>query len=213
MTNDERVSAFINSLDPGNAPFLEDLYQKAKADGIPVIRRETAAFLKTLVQMVKPESILEVGTAVGFSALLMAAGAPESCRIVTMEDYEKHAVLAKENITRYGYADRISLVFGDALDELDKLEGFFDLVFLDAAKAQYIHFLPKLKKHMKKGSVLVADNILQEGDILESRFAVERRDRTIHKRMREYLYSVTHDPELESCIIPIGDGITLSVRI
>ena len=211
MLTDERIHVFLDSLEREFAPFLEEIYQKAEKDGIPVVKRETAAFLHTMVRIRQPERILEIGTAVGFSALLMASAGSGSCRIITLENYRKHADQAAENFEKSGMADRIQMIFGDADETLDMLEGPFDLVFMDAAKGRYIHFLPKLKKLMKPGSILIADNVFSDGDVLESRFAVRRRDRTIHKRLRQFLRAVKTDEELDTAVLPLGDGVTLSV--
>lgn len=212
MDYKESCSIFLNSIDTSHTPFLEELFKQAKADGIPVIRREMQSFLKVLLQMKKPERILEVGTAVGFSAILMAQYSPENCHITTIENYEKRIREAKKNIAASGFDAHIELLEGDASQILKELEGPYDLIFMDAAKGQYIHFLPEVLRLMKEGSILVSDNVLQDGTLLQSRFFVERRDRTIHARMREYLYALKHDPQLETCILPVGDGITLSVR-
>ncbi len=211
MIVDERYVTFINSMDTSHTEFLEKLYGKAREDGVPVIRREMQSFLKTYLLIQRPERILEVGTAVGFSSILMAEYAPNPCRITTIENYEKRIVEAKKNISAAGYEKEIELLEGDAAEVLKTLEESYDLIFMDAAKGQYINFLPEVKRLMKPGSVLISDNVLQDGDIIESRFLVERRDRTIHKRMREYLYVLKHDAELTTSIIPLGDGITISV--
>ena len=211
MIVDERMITYINSLDTGNTPFLEELEQKAKEDFVPVIRREMQSFLKVLLAMKQPARILEVGTAVGFSALLMCEYNPAPCHITTIENYEKRIPLALENFRKAGREDCITLLQGDAADILKKLTGPFDLIFMDAAKGQYLHFLPQVLRLMKKGSILVSDNVLQDGDIIESRFVVERRNRTIHKRMREYLYQLKHRKELITCVHPLGDGVTVSV--
>lgn len=211
MIVDERMITYINSLDTGNTPFLEELEQKAKEDFVPVIRREMQSFLKVLLAMKQPARILEVGTAVGFSALLMCEYNPAPCHITTIENYEKRIPLALENFRKAGREDCITLLQGDAADILKKLAGPFDLIFMDAAKGQYLHFLPQVLRLMQKGSILVSDNVLQDGDIIESRFVVERRNRTIHKRMREYLYQLKHRKELITCVLPLGDGVTVSV--
>jgi len=153
-----------------------------------------------------------VGTAIGFSALLMSEYAPEGCRITTIEKYEKRIPIAKDNFQKAGKADCIQLLEGDAMDILKDLEGSFDMIFMDAAKGQYIHFMPEIMRLLAVGGVLVSDNVLQDGDIIESRFAVTRRNRTIHSRMREYLFELTHHEQLDTCILPVGDGITLSVK-
>ncbi len=212
MIIDERLSAFIDSMDKGNTPFLDEIEKYALQTQVPVIRRPMQQLLKFLLAFAKPENILEVGTAIGFSALLMSEYAPEGCRITTIEKYEKRIPVARENFARAGREDVITLLEGDAAELLGTLEGSYDMIFMDAAKGQYIHFLPDILRLLAPGGLLVSDNVLQDGDIIESRFAVTRRNRTIHTRMRDYLYELTHHPELETTILPVGDGVTLSVK-
>ncbi len=212
MITDERMDVFLNSLDCGNTDFLNALEDECRRTKVPVIRTQTQGLLKFILAASKPRQILEVGTAVGFSALLMSEYAPDGCRITTIEKYEKRIPLAKENFRRAGKEDRITLLEGDALEVLKGLEGSYDLIFMDAAKGQYIHFLPDILRLLRTGGLLVSDNVLQDGDVLESRFAVTRRNRTIHARMREYLYELKHNRQLETVILPVGDGVTVSVK-
>ena len=156
--------------------------------------------------------ILEVGTAVGFSALVMNAYAPEGSHITTIEKYEKRIPIARENFRRAGKETEITLLEGDALEVMKGLSGSYDFIFMDAAKGQYIHYMPEVMRLLGTGGILVSDNVLQDGDVIESRFAVERRNRTIHSRMREYLYALKHNEELLTSVIPLGDGVALSVR-
>lgn len=212
MIVEERLRGYINSLDTGNAAFLDRIEQEALKNHVPVIRKETQQFLKLLLAMKKPEKILEIGTAVGFSALLMAEYNPISCKIVTIENYGKRIPLARENFKEAGREEQILLLEGDAIKILPTLNERFDFIFLDAAKGQYIRFLPQLICLLNDGGILVTDNVLQGGEVIESRFAVTRRNRTIHKRMREYLYEVTHNDALVSAVLPIGDGLTVSTK-
>ena len=213
MIAQERIHTFIQSFDAGNTEFLNQIEQFALKTNVPVIRPQTQSFLKLLLAVKQPKEILEVGTAIGFSALLMSEYGPSGCRVTTIEKYEKRILIAKENFKKAGREDKIRLVEGDALEALKDLEGPYDFIFMDAAKGQYIHFLPDILRLMPIGGLLVSDNILQDGDILESRYAVTRRDRTIHGRMREYLYTIKHHDQLRTDILPIGDGITVSVRM
>jgi predicted O-methyltransferase YrrM len=201
----------INSLDHGHTEFLENLQREAKAADVPIIRREMQSFLKVFLKISQPHSILEVGAAVGFSAILMAEYGAQDAQITTIENYDRRIPVAKENFRKSGHGDRITLLEGDAADVMKTLEGPYDFVFMDAAKGQYIRFLPEVKRLMHRGSVLISDNVLQEGDIIESHYIVERRNRTIYKRMREYLRSLNDDPDFETSIVPIGDGISISV--
>lgn len=212
MIVEERMRAYINSLDRGHTPFLEKLAAEAAEGRVPVIRREMQSFLKVFLMIQRPRKILEVGTATGFSAVFMAEYGPGDCHITTIENYEKRIPIARENFEKSGYSSRITLIPGDAAEVLKILEGPYDLIFMDAAKGQYLRFLPEVLRLMEAGSVLISDNVLQEGDLIESHYLVERRDRTIYKRMREYLYTLKHSRELETSILPLGDGITLSVR-
>lgn len=212
MTMDTRLSTYINSLGTGNTEILETIEREAIASCVPVIRKEMQQFLKTLLAIKQPHRILEVGTAVGFSAILMAKYNPVPCHITTIENYEKRIPIARENFARAGCVEQITLLSQDAAKALKTLEGPFDFIFMDAAKGQYIHFLPDVMRLLEVGGVLVSDNVLQDGDIIESRFVVTRRNRTIHKRMRDYLYELTHCEELVTSVLPIGDGVTLSTR-
>ncbi|HIV41895.1 MAG TPA: O-methyltransferase [Candidatus Mediterraneibacter guildfordensis] len=212
MIVDERIVTFINSLDTKNSELLEMIEKEARRDDVPIIRREMQSFLRVLLMLKQPANVLEVGTAVGFSALLMSESVPAGCRITTIENYEKRIPVARENFRRAGKEEQITLIEGDAADVLKTLEGPYDFIFMDAAKGQYIHFLPEILRLLPPGGCLVSDNVMQDGDVIESRFAVERRNRTIHARMREYLYELKHHPELETSIIPLGDGVAVSVK-
>lgn len=212
MIVDERMTTYINSLDSGNTPFLEALEEEAHRTYVPIIRREMQSFLKVMLSLHRPEKILEVGTATGFSALFMCEYNPVSCRITTIENYPVRIPLAKENFKKAGRTQQITLLEGDAAEILKDLTDSYDLIFMDAAKGQYIHYLPEVLRLLRTGGVLISDNVLQDGDIIESRFLVERRNRTIHKRMREYLFELKHTEELLTSVIPLGDGITVSIK-
>ena len=212
MIVDERMVAFIHSLEMPESDFLETIEREALAAHVPIIRKETKSLLKVLVGIRKPMQILEVGTAVGFSALVMNAYAPEGSHITTIEKYEKRIPIARENFRRAGKETEITLLEGDALEVMKGLSGSYDFIFMDAAKGQYIHYMPEVMRLLGTGGILVSDNVLQDGDVIESRFAVERRNRTIHSRMREYLYALKHNEELLTSVIPLGDGVALSVR-
>ncbi len=213
MIINQRMIAYINSLDMGNTPFLNEIEQEALDSCVPIVRREMQSFLKVLLAVKRPKQILEVGTAVGFSTLLFCEYAPEGVHVTTIEKYEKRIPIAKENFRRAGRESQITFLEGDASEILAGLTETYDFIFMDAAKGQYIHFLPDVMRLLDAGGVLVSDNVLQDGDIIESHYAVERRNRTIYKRMRDYLYELKHDERLTTSIVPIGDGATVSVRI
>lgn len=212
MIVDERMVTYIHSLETPENPLIEEIEQEALDTFVPIIRKETQSFLKVLLMMKKPLHVLEVGTAIGFSAILMSEYIPEDGHITTIEKYEKRIPIAKENFKRAGKEKKISLIEGDALEVMQSLEGPYDFIFMDAAKGQYIHYMPEAIRLLASGGILISDNVLQDGDIIESRYAVERRNRTIHSRMREYLYELKHNNALQTSILPLGDGVAFSVK-
>lgn len=212
MIVDERMVTYIRSMEVPESAVIEAIEQEALRDRVPIIRKEMQSFLKVLLMIKRPMRILEVGAAVGFSSILMSEYMPEGGHITTIENYDKRIPIARANFKRAGKEEQIDLIEGDALEVMHGLEGPYDLIFVDAAKGQYIHYLPEVMRLLGTDGVLVSDNVLQEGDIIESRFAVERRNRTIHSRMREYLYELKHHDQLQTSIIPLGDGVALSVK-
>ena len=222
MSGFERTEIFIESLNEGNTEFLDNLEAEANRDNVPIIRKSMQRFLKLMLELKKPKNILEVGTAVGFSAILMAQYSQSDCHITTIEKYEKRIPVAKDNFLKSGFNDKITLIEGDAKDILnellenengeDKFAGRYDMIFMDAAKGQYINFLPNAVKLLKKGGVLITDNVLQDDTVIQSKFTVVRRDRTIHKRMREYIRALMQSDELTTDILQLGDGISVSVK-
>ena len=213
MIVNERIVSYINSLNADNEGVLAEIENEAKAAGVPVTRKEMENFLKVMPAGFLTASILEVGAAVGYSSILMSMNVDSDCHITTIENYDIRIEQARHNIARAGKESQITLLEGDAMNILKDLPSQeYDFVFMDAAKAQYINFLPEVLRVMKTSAVLISDNVLQEGSIAESRYAVTRRDRTIHARMREYMYELTHMNELITSIVPIGDGITMSVK-
>ena len=213
MIDRERVLDFIRSFSADRgSDSLKAIEAEAVRDRVPVIRRETRELLRIVLQMKKPEKILEVGAAIGFSSVFMGENTLPATKITTIENYPPRIERARINIAMAGMEDRITLLEGDAADWLKKLDGSYDFIFMDAAKGQYIHFLPDVLRLMPKGGVLVSDNVLQDGDIFESRYGIRRRNHTIHSRMREYLFALTHNDTLDTVILETGDGMTISVK-
>lgn len=212
MVTDERLASFINSFNTDYDEVITSIRKEAEENRVPVIRREAGEFIKMLIMMNKPKRILEIGSAIGFSAIFMSRFLEDGAHITTIENYQPRIEEAKKNIERAGAQDVITLLEGDALEILPGLSGEYDMVFMDAAKGQYGSFFKDAIRLLREGGILLCDNVLQDGDVLESRFAVTRRNRTIHSRMREYLYELTHDPELETAILNIGDGMSLSIK-
>ena len=213
MISKERIEDFIRSFDvDSGSDALKEIEKEAKRDHVPIIRKGTQELLRILLKMKKPERILEVGTAIGFSSVFMGECSSSETEITTIENYPPRIVRAKENIKMAGMEGKIHLLEGDATDILKELDGYYDFIFMDAAKGQYIHFLPDILRLLPSGGILVSDNVLQDGDIFESRYGIRRRNHTIHNRMREYLYVLTHNDELDTVILETGDGMTISVR-
>ena len=211
----DRISQFIQAFQRDNASFLESIREEAQKEAVPIIRDETAALLRVCLEMKKPNSILELGTAVGYSGLLMLDSLLGNAKLTTVENFPERIIKSKENFAKSPYNDSIRLLEGDGGEILEKLlEGkeSFDFVFLDAAKAQYPLWLPKILELLNPEGVLFCDNILQENLLLESRFFVERRQRTNQKRMRELHLILKENPKLENSIIPLGDGVSISIK-
>jgi predicted O-methyltransferase YrrM len=207
----DRFAGFLSSFPFELPPSLAEIRKKAREDHVPIIRDDTQRFMAFLMKMIQPRRILEIGTAVGFSALLMAHFDDALEELVTIENYEPRIQEASEN---FGRSDApVTFLKGDASEILKTIDGSFDFVFIDAAKGQYPDYLNLVRDHLTKGSVIVADNILQDGRILEPREALERRDRTIHKRIREYLDMVMADGSFQSTILPVGDGVAVSILV
>lgn len=213
MITEERVLDFIRSfgVDRGSEA-LHMIEKEAIRDDVPIIRKESGELLRILLQIKKPEKILEVGAAIGFSSVFMGENTDNNTHITTIENYPPRIERAKANIALAGMEDKITLIPGDAAEVLKELSGSWDFIFMDAAKGQYIHFLSDVLRLLAPDGLLFSDNVLQDGDVLESRFAVTRRNRTIHSRMREYLTMLTHTPELTTSVIPIGDGVSLTMK-
>ncbi|MBB2182507.1 O-methyltransferase [Lachnospiraceae bacterium MD1] len=217
MIVNERIVAYINSLQVEIKPELLSLEKEALERHVPIIKKETQGLLKFLLCLQQPKRILEVGTAIGFSALFMSEYTGDDSKITTIEKVPMRIVDAEKNFSNevFSHKDKITLIKGEALKALKDLaseEQHYDFIFLDAAKAQYMSFLPELMKMLSTNGILVTDNVLQDGTVTNSRYSITRRDRTIHTRMREYLYTITHMEELETVILPVGDGVAVSFR-
>lgn len=210
---DDYISRYIRLIQPKYDGVLGEIQEEALEEEIPIVPHETARFLSTLLTIKKPKEILEIGTAVAFSAGLMSRYLQEGGHVTTIDRYEYMLNIAKKNIKRMGLEEKINIIEDDAANVLPKLSGPYDFIFLDAAKAQYIQFLPELLRLMPIGGILVADDVLQGGNIAKSRFSLPRRQRTIHKRMRNFLWDISHLDCLESSTIPIGDGIVMCTKI
>ena len=211
MITNPKVLEYLDIISPVNSKAIEEIRAEAKRNYIPIIKRDTENFLKFVLKMQNPDSILEIGCAVGYSAAVMLENSDAD--IVTVEKMPERVEEAKRNIKYADFESRASILEGDAGEILKSLADKgekFDFIFMDAAKAQYITWLPVVKKLLKESGMIFSDNCLQEGDLAESSFAIRKRDKTIHKRMRDYIYLLLHDEDLESWIFSIGDGVLLS---
>ena len=215
MIISERLSEYIKALECDLPEYLDRLEQQALKDEVPNIRKEAQSLLRFLLRLLQPEKILEVGCAVGFSSAFMSEYMPEKATITTIEKVEMRIREAKKNLAGIPRAKDVTLICGDAIDVLRELcekKEQYPFIFMDAAKGQYMNFLPYLMRLLPEGGLLITDNVLQEGTIVESKYTIPRRERTIHMRMREYVYTLKHMEELETVVLPVGDGMTLSVR-
>ena len=188
---------------------LEQIKISARENHVPILQDASLQFIKTLLEIKKPESILEVGTAVGYSALEFSKHLKVNGKIITMELNEATANIAKENIKDMGMENVIEVVNSDAYEHMKTLEGTFDVVFIDAAKGQYMKYLEEALRLTKSGSLIIADNVLLRGMVMSD--YNEHKHRTAVTRLREYINAVTTNPNLESCIMDVGDGVAVSV--
>ncbi len=207
MIVNESVTGYLASLAHDIPPALEKLRVKARQEHVPIIRDDMLEFIRFVLLKEKPKTILEIGTAVGFSALFMHSVVPEA-QITTVEKVEMRLKEARKNLDGSG----ITLIEGDALEVLGGLKGPYDFIFLDAAKGQYSSFFSDCRRLLAPGGLILTDNVLLEGTIADSRFGIERRDRTIHERMREFLHELTHTEGLVTVIVPVGDGAALTYK-
>lgn len=205
------MEEYIRGLIKDREGTVKEIEDFARANGVPIVQKETAKFLELMVTMKRPLRILELGTAIGFSAILMYEASGTKPEIVTIERDPKMIELAKINLDRFNLSDKITIKEGDCLEILEQLEEPFDLIFMDAGKGHYNHFLPHCLRLLKDDGVIVADNVLFRG-MVASEELVKRRKITIVKRMRTYLEMVSDDEDLVTSVIPMGDGIAVTTR-
>lgn len=192
---------------------LEELEEKALCDWMPIIRKDTQALLIWLMKERRPKRILEIGTCVGFSAILMARYTEDDAQIVTVENYEPRIKEATSNFAKFGYEKRITLMPMDAKDALEQLDGKFDFIFLDGPKGQYPFYLPRLLELLSDDGMMVTDNVLQDGDLLKERSEIRHRDRTIHDRLNMFLEELLTNESLNTFVTQTGDGMALTTRV
>ena len=210
---EDYLHGYLRLIQPKYDGVLGEIQEEAQEKQVPIIPHEVARFLSTILSIKRPKEVLEIGTAVGFSAGLICRYLQPDGHVTTIDRYEVMLKDARENIKRMNLEETINLIEDDAANVLPGLKGPYDVVFLDAAKGQYAQFLPHILRLMPIGGILIADDVLQSGDIAKSRYSVPRRQRTIHKRMRNFLWDISHLDCLESSIIPIGDGVVLCHKI
>lgn len=204
------MEEYIRSLLPESTGILKEMESYAKENNIPIVQPETGNFLKLIISIKKPSSILELGTAIGYSSILMSMSAGKKCIVTTIERDSEMIKKAKENISKYGFNNTVDIVEGDCIEVLKNLSGNYDVIFMDAGKAHYNHFLPYCEKLLKEDGIIVADNVLFRG-MIASKELVKRRKITIVKRMKSYLKLISTERFITS-VIPMGDGIAVTIR-
>lgn len=208
--NEEYIEDYIRSVLPERIDYLSSMEKYAEDYNVPIVEPEVAQFLRLQIKLLKPKRILEIGTAIGYSALVMAESV-EDTKISTIEKNEDMFLLAKENIEKSPYKDKINTIWGDAREVLPLLEGKYDLIFIDAAKGQYMEFLEYAMKLLNPSGLIISDNVLFRG-MVASDSLVKRRKITIVKRLREFLKYINEIDGYTSSIIPIGDGVALTYK-
>jgi predicted O-methyltransferase YrrM len=205
------MEQYIRSLIPSSEGALKELEDYALENSVPIIQKEVGKFLELMINIKKPVRILELGTAIGYSAILMQMCSGSRSSITTIERSPEMVGLAKENIKKYGFDSSIQVIEGDCLEVLEKLEDSYDFIFMDAGKGHYNHFFPHCLRLLNKDGIIVADNVLFKG-MVASRELLIRRKITIVKRMKSYLEMVSCNKDLITSVIPMGDGIAVTTR-
>lgn len=209
--NEEYIDEYLRELIPKNKEFLVEMERYAKENHVPIVQPEVAQLIKVLLRSNRPKNILEIGTAIGYSALVMMDTLDGDCKITTIERREDMIQLAKDFISKTPYEDHIDIIQGDAGEVLDQMEGPFDLIFMDAAKGQYIEFFNKSMELLNPGGLIIADNVLFRGMVATDELVI-RRKITIVKRLRKFLKYINEVEGFVSAVIPIGDGVALIYR-
>lgn len=208
------ITDYIRGELSGRGTLETELERYATENDVPIIQPETAKLLMNICYIKRPERVLEIGCAIGYSAILMSRTLAENGKITTLEYDSRTADIARQNVKKAGLTDKIDVVFADAKDYLSYIEEdeCFDVIFLDGPKAHYIYMLDECVRLLKPGGVLISDNILYKG-MTASDELVQRRKITIVKRLRSFIHALTHHPRLETAVLSVGDGVTFSVKI
>ncbi|SKC69603.1 Predicted O-methyltransferase YrrM [Maledivibacter halophilus] len=209
---DKLVEGYIRDMLPENKGIIKEMEEFARDNNIPIVHPEVAKFLDVIIKISKVKSILEVGTAIGYSALIFSRAMGNEGKIVTIEKSEDMYNLAKNNIKKAGQKANIDILLGDGREVLPQIEGKFDMIFLDAAKGHYQKFLLSCIDRLNDNGIIVSDNVLYKGMVASNQYVV-RRKITIVKRMRKYLNYISNHPRLTTSIIPIGDGVALTYKL
>lgn len=205
------ITSFLRGEIPEKTGILKELEEYAAENSVPIVQPETAKLLEMLTCIKRPERILEVGCAIGYSAVLMAQYLADGGSITTVEWDADMTELARANIEKAGLADKITVIHNDAKEVLPRLTGEYDIIFLDGPKAHYIYMLNDCIRLLRKGGILIADNILYKGMVADDEHVI-RRKITIVKRLRRFISAQMQRNELETVILPLGDGVTVAVK-
>lgn len=205
------MEQYIRSLIENNSEELKQLEDYAIKNSVPIVHKEVRKFLEVMINIKKPKTILELGTAIGYSSILMCKASGNISRIDTIERDLNMVKISKDNIKLYGYDSNINVINGECLEVLKKLQGKYDMIFIDAGKAHYNHFLPECLRLLDDNGIIIADNVLFRG-MVASKELVIRRKITIVKRMKNFLEQVSKSKQLMASVIPMGDGIAVITR-
>ena len=209
--NQEYIESYIQNLLPKPTPFIQEMQDYAKKDHIPIVHSEVAQLIVLVLQAQKCKKVLEIGTAIGYSSILWATAMGKDSQVITIEREPDMILVAKQYVQKAQLQDNIKILEGQAEDVLLALNEGFDCIFLDAAKGHYMDFLPTCLSLLKDGGLLISDNVLFRG-MVASNALIKRRKITIVKRMRKYLEFISDHPQLTTSIIPIGDGLAISLK-